>query len=73
MAELEIGKYYRTRNGDEAYCVGIDPYPKSTNDSYICVLKKKAQAHRYFPNGNWMAEEQESEYHLDIIGEQQND
>lgn len=69
MVILEVGKYYKTRNGDEAFCVGVDPYSNSTNDNWICVFKNKAQAHRYFPNGNWMAEDQESEYHLDIIGE----
>lgn len=69
MISLEQGRFYKTRNCKNAYCIGECPFYKTTKDSFVCSVE--GNIHRYFPNGNWMSFEQDEDekYDLDIIGD----
>lgn len=72
MITLEIGKFYKTRSGDLAYCIGVNPFNNTDGDNWIVVLNSKYTAlHWYFNNGNFMYQIQDDkeQYDKDIVSE----
>ncbi len=70
MIKLFPGKYYRTRHGKRAYCIGKSGITPGS-DEYVCEISTNEgmELFYYYGNGNWGAEDGEVQSAWDIVSE----
>lgn len=62
--KLQPGKYYRTRDGRKAYCLGFDPF--AIGKDKMAVAVKNNGLLNYYEDGSYCCDDEDE---IDIIDE----